>query len=231
MGREATPQHGREVEVMPDAPVPDASPSAALGLPAHAFTKADPADDAEFYVQPRLVTHIDDEAIAALTDFYRKALPAGGDIMDMMSSWVSHLPPDIAYAQVIGHGMNAAELAANPRLTRAFVQDLNREPALPLEDASLDAVTICVGVQYLERPVETLSEVARVLRPGGAIHISYSNRCFPTKAVTIWRMLDGDSHARLISLYLDRAGFTQVDAHRLRDGRESDPMTVVTGRR
>jgi SAM-dependent methyltransferase len=231
MSGEATPQRGREVEVMADAPVPDASPSAALGLPAHAFTKADPADDAEFYTQPRLVTHIDDEAIAALTAFYRQALPAGGAVMDLMSSWVSHLPPDVGYAEVIGHGMNAAELAANPRLTRTFVQDLNREPALPLKDASLDAVTICVSIQYLEQPVEVLAEIARVLRPGGAAHIAYSNRCFPTKAVTIWRMLDGDSHARLISLYLDRAGFTQIDAHRLRDGRDSDPMTVVTGRR
>lgn len=201
-----------------------------LGLPPGAFDKEDPADDAAFYVEPRLVTHIDDAAIAALTDYYRAALPAGGAVMDLMSSWVSHLPPEIAYAEVIGHGMNAAELAANPRLTRAFVQDLNREPSLPLPDASLDAVTICVSVQYLEQPVEVLGELARVLRPGGRVHIAFSNRCFPTKVVMIWRMLDERQHTQLVSVYLDRAGFTDIQIHRLLDGRVSDPMTVVTAR-
>lgn len=215
---------------MSDEPVPSPASAAELGLPAHAFTKADPAEDAEFYVEPRLVTHIDGEAIAALTGFYRQALPAGGVILDLMSSWVSHLPPEVAYAGVIGHGMNAEELKANPRLARWFVQDLNRQPSLPLDDASIDAATICVAVQYLEQPVAVLSELRRALKPGGAVHIAYSNRCFPTKAVTIWRMLDADSHARLISLYLDRAGFAEVEARRLLDGRDSDPMTVVTGR-
>lgn len=202
-----------------------------LGLPRDAFTKEDPGDDAAFYAEPRLVTHIDDRAIAALTDFYRQALPAGGVILDLMSSWVSHLPPEVAYAQVIGHGMNGAELAANPRFTRWFTQDLNRDPKLPLDDASLDAVTICVSVQYLEQPVAVLSEVARVLKPGGQIVIAFSNRCFPTKAVMIWRMLDEESHARLVELYLDRAGFSDVGATMLLDGVTSDPLTVVTGRR
>ena len=201
-----------------------------LGLPAQSFTKDDPADDAAFYVVPRLVTHIDDAAIAALTGYYRLALPAGGAVMDLMSSWVSHLPPEVQYGEVIGHGMNAEELAANPRLARWFVQDLNRDPILPLERATLDAVTICVSVQYLERPVEVLSEIARVLRTGGAVHIAFSNRCFPTKAVRIWRMLDPASHARLISLYLERAGLREIAVHPLLDGSVSDPMTVVTGR-
>jgi hypothetical protein len=202
----------------------------ALGLPAHAFTKADPGDDAEFYAQARLVTHIDDAAIAALTDFYRTVLPPGGTILDLMSSWVSHLPPEIKFAEVIGHGMNADELAANPRLARWFVQDLNRDPKLPLADASLDAATICVSVQYLEQPVAVLGELARALKPGGAVHIAFSNRCFPTKAVTIWRMLDEASHARLVRLYLEHAGFADIQVHRLLDGRASDPLTVVVGR-
>jgi hypothetical protein len=202
-----------------------------LGLPPGAFTKDDPGDDAAFYVEPRLVTHIDDAAIAALTEFYRRALPAGGVIFDLMSSWVSHLPPEIVYAQVIGHGMNAVELAANPRFTRWFVQDLNRDPKLPLEAAGVDAATICVSVQYLEQPVAVLSEVARVLKPGGQVVIAFSNRCFPTKAVMIWRMLDPDSHARLVARYLEHAGFTDIQATVLLDGRDSDPLTVVTGRR
>ena len=202
-----------------------------LGLPRDAFTKADPGDDAAFYTEPRLVTHIDGPAIAALTEYYRAALPAGGVVLDLMSSWVSHLPPEIAYAEVIGHGMNAVELAANPRLTRWFTQDLNRDPKLPLEDASVDAAMICVSVQYLEQPVAVLGEVARVLRPGGRVVIAFSNRCFPTKAVMVWRMLDEDSHARLVSLYLGHAGFSEITAVRLLDGVKSDPLTVVTGRR
>src|SRR4029077_13626033 len=101
----------------------------------------------------RLVCHIDDGAIAALTEFYRVALPAGGVLLDLMSSWVSHLPPEIDYAEVIGHGMNATELAANPRLTRGFVQNVNRDTKLPLADTSVGAAMICVSIQYLQQPV------------------------------------------------------------------------------
>src|SRR5258706_8125280 len=105
-----------------------------LGLPPGAFTKIDTEADELFYEEPRLVYHIDDNAVAALTDFYRAVLPKGGVLLDLMSSWVSHLPPEIQYAEVIGLGMNATELAANQRLARWFVQNLNREPSLPLAD-------------------------------------------------------------------------------------------------
>src|SRR5215469_9350856 len=125
----------------------------ALGLPAGAFDKLDAEDDEVFYEPARLVCHIDDGAIAALSGFYRAVLPAGGVLLDLMSSWVSHLPSEIAYGEVIGHGMNAEELAANPRLSRWFVQNLNRNPVLPLEDDSVDAAMICVSIQYLQRPV------------------------------------------------------------------------------
>ncbi|HEY1707472.1 MAG TPA: class I SAM-dependent methyltransferase [Rhizomicrobium sp.] len=200
------------------------------GFPPNAFLKMDVSDDATFYAEPRFVTHIDDTAIAALTEFYRRRLPPGGTILDLMSSWVSHLPPDVAFAEVIGHGMNAEELAANPRLNRFFVQDLNRDPILPLEDASADAVTICVSVQYLEKPVAVLGECARVLRPGGQIAISFSNRCFPTKAVAIWRALSDEDHAKLVGVYLEHAGFHDIAGHILVDGTTSDPMMAVTGR-
>jgi SAM-dependent methyltransferase len=200
------------------------------GLPAGAFDRIDGGDDADFYAFPRLVTHIDEGAIAALTDFYRGILPAGGVVLDLMSSWVSHLPPDVAYGEVIGHGLNAEELAANPRLTRWFVRDLNRDPVLPLEDASADAALICVAIQYLRHPLAVLAEVARVLKPGAPLAISFSNRCFPTKAVAIWRALDGAGHARLVAIYLERAGFGDIEIHRPRDGAQGDPLTVVTGR-
>ena len=203
-----------------------------LGLPRGAFAKIDAEDDELFYEPPRLVCHIDDGAIAALTEFYRVALPAGGVVLDLMSSWVSHLPPEIEYAEVIGHGMNATELAANPRLTRWFVQNLNRDPHLPLADATVDAVTVCVSIQYLEQPVAVLREVARVLRPGGPLVISFSNRCFWTKAVAIWRALEDEGHARLVELYLRHAGFERIETHQLAEWVEdvSDPMTAVVGR-
>jgi SAM-dependent methyltransferase len=200
------------------------------GLPPNAFAKEDPTDDRDFYVAPRFETHIDDAAIAALTRFYGEVLSPGMVVLDLMSSWISHLPAEMDFAEVIGHGLNQEELAANPRLARWFLQDLNADPALPLADASVDAVLICVGVQYLTAPVATLSDVRRVLKPGGRVVISFSNRCFPTKAVRLWLSLDDDDHARLVSLYLDRAGFGEVEARRLRDGGGSDPLIVVTGR-
>src|ERR1700731_3415940 len=137
-----------------------------LGPPRDAFPKLDHEDDAIFYEPPRLVCHIDDGAIAALTGFYRTILPSGGVLLDLMSSWVSHLPSEIGYAQIIGHGMNATELAANPRLNRWFVQDLNRDTNLPLDAASVDVAMIGVSIQYLQQPVAVLREVARGLRPG-----------------------------------------------------------------
>jgi hypothetical protein len=200
-----------------------------LRLPAGAFAKLDAGEDAAFYAPPRLVTHIDERAVAAVTQAYRERLPQGGVVLDLMSSWVSHLPPEVAYGTVIGHGMNAVELAANPRLDSWFVQDLNRSPALPLDNASVDAATICVSVQYLQQPVAVLADVARVLRPGGPLLISVSNRCFPTKAVAIWRALDGPGQAMLVERYLEAAGFERVAAERRLDGREGDPLTVVVG--
>ena len=144
-------------------------------LPANAFAKADPSPDTAFYRQPRFVAHIDPGAIAAVTRLYREVLPPGGVLLDLMGSWISHLPDEVSYAEVIGHGMNAEELAANPRYDRRFVQNLNGAAALPLADAGVDAVTICVSVQYLQRPVAVMQEVRRVLRPGGPVVITFSN--------------------------------------------------------
>jgi hypothetical protein len=203
-----------------------------LGLPKGAFTKIDLEDDEIFYEPSRLVFHIDDNAVAALTDFYRTVLPRGGVLLDLMSSWVSHLPPEIDYAEVVGQGMNAAELAANPRLARWFVQNLNRELVLALADDSFDAAMICVSIQYLQQPIAVLREVRRILRPGAPLVISFSNRCFWTKAVAVWRALDDDGHARLVEQYLRHAGFEGIAIHRLAEWVEdaSDPMTVVVGR-
>ena len=200
-----------------------------FALPARAFEKADPSPDPLFYAEPRFVTHIDDGAIGAVTDLYRRMLPAGGVILDLMSSWVSHLPDERAFARVIGHGMNADELAANPRLDDRFVQDLNTNPVLPLASSSIDAACLCVSVQYLQQPVAVFREVARVLRPGGPLVVTFSNRCFPTKAVAIWQALDGADQQRLVSLYCKEAGFGHIDTEQaMRPG--SDPIWAVVGR-
>ncbi len=200
-----------------------------LDLPPEAFRKADPRPDPEFYREPRLVTHIDDAAVAAVTDLYRHEVPAAGAVLDLMSSWVSHLPPEVEYGNVVGHGMNAAELARNPRLSRWFVQDLNADPRLPLEDDAFDAVLCCVSVQYQQRPVEVWREALRVVRPGGKALITFSNRCFPTKAVAVWSTTGDEDHVRLVAAYLRAAGWTDVRAEDRSPGRRSDPLYAVVG--
>ena len=198
-------------------------------LPRQAFDKADRTPDGQFYAAPRLVTHIDDAAIAAVTALYREVLPEGGAILDLMSSWVSHLPPEMAFAGVTGLGMNAAELQANPRLTARVVRDLNAEPGLPLEDASFDGACCCVSVQYLQQPVTVFAEVRRVLRAGGPLVVTFSNRCFPSKAVAIWQALEGHEQQELVALYLQRAGFESLDVSEIIP-EEGDPIWAVIGR-
>jgi SAM-dependent methyltransferase len=175
-------------------------------LPEEAFRRTDEAPDEEFYRTPRLVTHIDDQAIAAVTQLYREFFSAGGEILDLMSSWVSHLPPEIEYRRVIGLGMNEVELRRNDRLHSYVVQNLNINPRLAFGDAEFDGCGICVSIDYLTRPIEVLREVGRVLKVGSPTIISFSNRCFPSKAVAIWHLLDDRGHMRLVERYLKEAG-------------------------
>jgi SAM-dependent methyltransferase len=192
------------------------------------FRRYDETPDAWFYRQPRLVTHIDDAAIAAVTQLYRELFPPGGAVLDLMSSWVSHLPPEIAYRRVVGLGLNQAELQANPRLDAWVVHDLNDDPALPFVDAEFDAAAICVSMQYLIQPVAVLTDLARVLGPGSPLVVTFSNRCFPTKAVAVWQALDDLGHAELIVSYLRAAGgWTAIQALDRSPGPGSDPLFAV----
>ena len=199
------------------------------GFPARAFDKADPSPDPLFYSQPRLVAHIDDGAVAAVTALYRGLLPPGGTILDLMSSWISHLPPEVQYEHVTAHGMNAAELAANTRADEWFVQDLNARPTLPLPDRQFDGACLCVSVQYLQQPVAVFREVLRVLKPGAPLVVTFSNRCFPTKAVAIWQALEGEDQQQLVSLYLSRAGFDPIETGAVLPP-DGDPLWAVIGR-
>jgi len=141
------------------------------------------------------------------------------------------LPSDVIYGEVVGHGLNADELAANPQLTRYFVQDLNTDPRLPLADQSKDAAGCCVSVQYLQAPVDVFREVRRVLNERAPFAVTFSNRCFPTKAVAIWQALTGDDQAKLVALYMERAGFTSVEIQSLaRPDYGGDPLWAVVGR-
>ena len=201
------------------------------GFPAGAFQRLDEAPDAEFYELPRLVTHIDDGAIAAVTGLYREYFPAGGAILDLMSSWVSHLPADVFYRRVTGLGMNAEELTANPRLHAWVVHDLNMVPRLPFADSEFDAAGCCVSIDYLVRPVEVLRDLARVLRAGAPVVITFSNRRFPTKVIALWEMLDDAGHAQLVAHYLRAAGgWTDVVALD-RSPTVGDPLLAVVARR
>jgi SAM-dependent methyltransferase len=200
-------------------------------LPPNAFIKEDSSPDDVFYADPRFVTHIDMNATEAVTGLYRELFPADAIVLDLMSSWISHLPSDVAYSEVIGHGMNQRELAANKRLKRFFVQNLNENPVLPLETASVDAAAICVSVQYLQQPVAVMRELVRVLRPDGPLAITFSNRCFPTKAVAVWQALKDEDHSRLVALYLERAGFARIETRALVPRTKGlDPLWAVIGR-
>jgi SAM-dependent methyltransferase len=175
-------------------------------LPSRLLERVDDSPDPLFYSQPRFVAHIDDATIAALTDVYRERLAPGMDLLDLMSSWISHLPPEEAYGRVAGLGMNEQELAANPRLSEFSVRDLNSEPVLPYEDESFDAVLNAVSVQYLTQPVRLFREVHRVLRPGGVHLVAVSHRTFPTKCVALFRSLPPAERPTAVVRYADLAG-------------------------
>lgn len=156
-------------------------------LQPHQRTKLDESDDGAFYEWPRFVTHVDDEFIRQLTQLYRDRLQSGMRVLDLMSSWVSHLPEDLEFETVEGHGLNEAELQKNPQLHGYFVQNLNQNPQLPYPDDSFDAVLIAVSVQYLQQPERVFAEMARILVSDGIAIVSFSNRMFYQKAIAAWR--------------------------------------------
>ena len=201
-------------------------------FPADFFRRVDDDDDELFYSVPRLVTHIDDGAIAKVGEIYAQLLPQGGAILDLMSSWRSHLPAHIRPSRVVGLGMNRAEMQDNPALTEIVAHNLNRETRLPFADAEFDGAVVTVSVQYMTRPLDTFAEVVRVLKPGAPFVVTFSNRCFPTKAVAIWQSLDDYDHSRLVGSYFKEAGaFENIDFidRSAPTTPPSDPIWAVVG--
>lgn len=199
-------------------------------FPAGFFDRVDPSPDAGFYAAPRLVTHIDERAVDGVGALYEELVVAG-DVLDLMSSWVSHLRARPRSLTVLG--MNAVELDANPMADARVVHDLNIAPVLPFPDGAFDTVLNCVSVDYLVQPVEVLAEVARVLRPGGLSVCTFSNRCFPTKAVAGWLSVPEQDRPQVVAEYHRLAGgFDEpVVEQRLVATWRHDPLWAVWARR
>ncbi|CAA0820149.1 S-adenosyl-L-methionine-dependent methyltransferases superfamily protein [Striga hermonthica] len=202
-----------------------------LALTQQGRTKLNNNTDRDFYAYPRFVTHVDKNFILNLTDLYRETLRPEMEILDLMSSWVSHLPEEVEYRKVVGHGLNAQELARNPRLNCFFVKDLNKEQEFEMEGHCFDAVLCTVSVQYLQQPEKVFAEIFRILRPGGVFIVSFSNRLFYEKAVSAWR--DGTAYSRVqlvVEYFQCVEGFTQPQAIRKLPNTKGDESNSIFGR-
>jgi SAM-dependent methyltransferase len=201
------------------------------GLKPEFFRRLDDSDDELFYLAPRFVVHIDDAAIRTVGEIYSSRLPRGGAILDLMSSWRSHLPPELKPARVVGLGLNRPEMEDNPALTEIVTHNLNRPAQLPFDDASFDGAVLTVSVQYLVHPLEVFADVGRVLRSGAPFIVTFSNRMFPTKAVAIWANASEQQRLELVSYYFTRtAAFEKIETVDRSSG-ETDPLWAVLGYR
>jgi SAM-dependent methyltransferase len=215
------------------------------------FTRQDSSPDTSFYSSPRFVTHIDDAAISSLQSYYATVLPTKGRILDFCSSWISHYPPSIERAavqtndlKITGMGMNKAELDANKLLNNGrLLIDLNSNPEgiVPAlrsasaigsseeEDDLLDASTCVVSIDYLTSPLPVLRSILSATKPGGTIHLTISNRCFPTKAMSRWLRVDEEERLLMVGDYLHFAGWKGIEIVELSDGKVDQPEQEAEG--
>jgi len=202
-------------------------------IPEEFFRRIDESDDALFYSFPRLVVHIDDWAIQTVGEIFEQYLPRNAVLLDLMSSWRSHLPPSLNPTAVVGLGLNRAEMEDNPALTAIVVHDLNRDPKLPFPDGHFQGATLTVSIQYLIKPVAVFKEAGRVLRAGAPLVVCFSNRMFPTKAVMIWQRATEAQRVQLVKRYFaDSAAFDPVEAiERHCETGYADPVYAVIGTR
>ena len=198
------------------------------------FQREDESPDPQFYSYPRLVVHIDEGAIAAVSQVFRDLVPPDSVVLDLMSSWRSHWPQGHPKKRLTGLGLNAVEMQDNPDLDAYVVHDVNQDPVLPFEDDTFDAVVITVSVQYLTRPIETFQQVNRILKPGGLFIVTFSNRMFWAKAVRVWRNSSDRSRLELVASYMEHAGgFEDVKGgfFNAKESPPADPILLVAGRK
>lgn len=195
------------------------------------FKREDESPDSIFYQLPRFETHIDDATIHALTQVYREYLLPGSDILDLMSSWISHLPVEVEYDRISGLGMNEQELDANPRLGDFVVHDLNEYPQLPFTKDSFDAALVAVSVQYLIKPYDVFKSMGQVLRPGGICIVSISHRLFPSKAIQAFFTLPLSARCKMVESYMIACGYFQSTKVIDRSPPGADPLWIVMGRK
>lgn len=220
-------------EVLRDRKWPPAWP-----YTAEDFRRADESDDGYFYNEPRLCTHVDDGAIEALRRYYAEVFPTYPDarILDICSSHICHYPEAKCWSHVSITGMNEYELKRNAQADDYVARNLNNTPELPFEASSFDIVTCTVSFDYLNKPLEVMREVGRVLKPGGSVILSTSNRCFPNKAVDIWLRTSDMEHILIYGSYIHFSGAFEPP-----EGRDispplgrlglGDPMYVIRARK
>jgi SAM-dependent methyltransferase len=196
------------------------------------FRRIDESEDELFYRSPRFVVHIDDGAIAKVGEIYARILPEGGTILDLMSSWRSHLPESMHTAKVVGVGLNRAEMEDNPALDEIVVHNVNVNPRLPFDEGSFDGAVMTVSVQYVTRPAELFADVGRALKPHAPFVVTFSNRMFPTKAVALWHGANQHQRVAVVREYFaGSAAFEKIETidRSAPTDPPSDPIWAVAG--
>ena len=208
------------------------------------FQREDDGTDLVFYNAPRFVQHIDDRAIEVVKGLYGGFVHDGMRVLDLMSSWTSHLPEALRLKQLSGLGLNAEELKKNKELSDWVVHDLNENPILPYKNESYDAVVCTVSIEYLIDPETVFKEIGRILRPGGMFIVTFSNRWFPEKVINIWKDLHEFERMGLVMEYFQKSEmFTDLETYSIRglprptndkyfpELMDSDPIYAVWGYR
>ena len=208
------------------------------------FTRVDNQIDSAFYSMSRLVPHIDSTASQQLARIYARFLQPGMQVLDLMSSWQSHLPESPGDLAVTGLGLNQQELQQNPRLSTRIVHDLNTDTRLPFNEKQFDAVICSVSVEYLIEPMQILAEVARVMKPDSPFIVTFSERWFPTKVISIWQEMHAfERIGFVLDLFEKSQAFVNLGTESVRglprpgedkyatELAESDPVYAVWGTR
>ncbi len=171
-----------------------------------AVERHDSSADTIFYRSPRLIQHLDDAALSMVQNTYDRFLGDGMQVLDLMSSWQSHVPERHHLKRLVGLGLNQRELDHNRQLTESVVQDLNQDPVLPFDSDTFDVALCTVSVEYLVDPLAVFGELVRVLKPGGQLVITFSNRWFPHKAIRLWSELHDFERMGLVLEYFRQSG-------------------------